>query len=328
MEWAEVGPRCVRFGVRESGGFLDDVLVGLRGEQKTLPCKYLYDERGSQLFEDICELTEYYPTRTEFGIMNTFVEDMARHLGESVLLIEYGSGNSRKTRLLLDAMRAPVGYVPIDISREILKESASAIEKRFPGLEVFPICADYLMPVSIPEPGVPVARRIVYFPGSTIGNFKPDEALEFLKRVASQVGEGGGILIGVDLKKESGVLKRAYDDRKGVTAAFNRNLLARINRELAGDFPEDKFRHEALWNKEQGRIEMHLICEEACRVTLGPESIVFYAGESIVTEYAYKYEVEEFQSLASKAGFTPQALWTDPGEMFSVHYLDVTLSAG
>ena len=328
MEWAEVGPRCVRFGVRESAGFLSDVLVGLRGEQKTLPCKYLYDERGSRLFEDICELAEYYPTRTELGIMDTSVHDMAKHLGEAVLLIEYGSGNSRKTRLLLDAMRAPVGYVPIDISREILKESASAIEKRFPGLEVFPICADYLMPLNIPEPGVPVARRMVYFPGSTIGNFEPDEALGFLKRVASQVGQGGGILIGVDLKKDSDVLTRAYDDGEGVTAAFNRNLLARINRELGSDFPEQNFRHAAVWNEDQGRIEMHLIAAEACAVTFGSVSIAFYAGESIVTEYAYKYEVEQFQSLASKAGFTPQALWTDPRNMFSVHYLDVAQPVG
>ncbi|HIF97378.1 MAG TPA: L-histidine N(alpha)-methyltransferase [Myxococcales bacterium] len=326
MERFAVGPRCMRCTVPEPDRFLEDVLAGLRGEQKTLPCKYLYDARGSLLFEEICELDEYYPTRTEFDIMESSVADMAGHLGESVLLIEYGSGSSRKTRLLLDAMRAPAGYVPIDISGEILEESASAIVQRYPGLEVFPICADYLMPLQIPKLAKSVSRSVVYFPGSTIGNFRPEEALEFLNRVAHLIGEGGGLLIGVDLRKEPDVLRRAYDDSNGVTAAFNRNLLTRINRELAGEFPEEAFRHESFWNKDHGRIEMHLVCETACRVAVGAEFISFSAGESIVTEYAYKYEVGEFQSLASKAGFTPQAVWTDPEEKFSVHYFNVRQS--
>jgi dimethylhistidine N-methyltransferase len=309
--------------VRKASGFLEEVLHGLGAEQKSLPCKYLYDARGSQLFEEICALDEYYPTRTEFEIMDQYVEDMAFQIGSEALLIEYGSGSSRKTRLLLDALHEPAGYVPIDISREILAESAAAIARRYPDLDIRPLCADYLAPVAVPTLKKPIRRRVVYFPGSTIGNFEPAEALEFLARMARQVGGGGGVLIGVDLRKDPAELERAYDDAQGVTAEFNRNLLVRINRELEADFPVGVFRHEALWNADLGRIEMHLVCSEACHVTIGDRAIRFGAGEYIHTENAYKYDVSEFEALAVKAGLVPRTVWTDTSEKFSVHYFAV-----
>jgi len=323
MERIAPGEGCLRSLVTERSSFLEEVLGGLRQEQKVLPCKYLYDARGSQLFEQICELDEYYPTRTELAIMNQSVDEMANQIGEEVLLIEYGSGSGRKTRLLLDSLQAPTGYVPIDISREILTESAAVIAKRYPSLIVSPICADYLSPVEIPSPSRPFRRRVVYFPGSTIGNFEPSEALEFLTRMVKQVGTGGGVLIGVDLRKDPAELERAYDDGLGVTAKFNLNLLERINRELNGDFPLEAFSHAARWDGDLGRIEMRLVCDVECEVTIDGQVIGFGAGEYIHTENAYKYDVTEFESLAVKAGLSPRSVWTDPAEKFSVHYFSV-----
>lgn len=315
----------MRLPVTKMTNFLEEVLRGLGQEQKTLPCKYLYDARGSQIFEEICELADYYPTRTEFEIMNRFIEQMADQIGEEVLLIEYGSGSGRgrKTRLLLDNMRAPTGYVPIDISEEMLAESASAIANRYPNLKVNPICADYLSPIEIPALSQPVRRHVIYFPGSTIGNFDPPEALKFLSRMVKQVGTGGGVLIGVDLRKDPELLERAYDDSEGVTAKFNLNLLVRINRELEADFPVDAFRHMACWNGDMGRIEMRLVCDLPCKVTIMGQVIHFSAGEYIHTENAYKYDVAEFESLAVKAGLSPQTVWMDAAENFSVHYFTV-----
>ena len=324
MERIAPGEGCLRFLVTERSSFLEEVLHGLRQKQKVLPCKYLYDARGSQLFEEICELDEYYPTRTELAIMNRSVDEMAAQIGEEVLLIEYGSGSGRKTRLLLDSLRAPTGYVPIDISGEMLAESAAVIENRYPDLTVSPICADYLSPVEIPSMDKPVRRRIVYFPGSTIGNFEPPEALEFLTRMVKQVGAGGGLLIGVDLRKDPAELECAYDDAEGVTANFNLNLLKRINRELEADFPVEAFSHAAIWVRDLGRVEMRLVCNVACKVTIAGQVIGFRAGEYIHTENAYKYDVAEFESLAVKAGLAPRAVWTDTAEKFSVHYFAVS----
>ncbi|MDG2336199.1 MAG: L-histidine N(alpha)-methyltransferase [Myxococcota bacterium] len=312
----------------EKKSFLEEVIDGLSQEQKTLPCKYLYDARGSLLFEEICELDEYYPTRTELAIMHRYSEEVSSQVGEEALLIEYGSGSSRKTRLLLDSLREPSCYVPIDISPEILADSAAAIAKIYPDLEVHPLCADYLSPVAIPIPEKQFRRRVVYFPGSTIGNFEPVEALEFLARMARQAGSGGGVLIGVDLRKDSQVLERAYDDARGVTAQFDLNLLVRMNRELGADFPLDDFRHTARWEPDLGRVEMRLVCKAACRVDIAGHAFDFSAGEYIHTESAYKYDVGEFASLATKAGLSPQTVWTDDSKKFSIHYLTVPDSLG
>jgi dimethylhistidine N-methyltransferase len=307
--------------------FLDDVLAGLRQHPKSLPCKYFYDERGSELFESICETEEYYPTRTELRIMDDHAEDMARRLGPAVFLVEYGSGSSRKTRVLLAAMDEPAAYVPVDISRERLLNSAESIAKQYPELNVIPLCADYLAPVALPEAGRQARRRVFYFPGSTIGNFIPSQAVEFLRRMASQAGPGGGLLIGVDLAKARKTLERAYDDERGLTAAFNMNLLVRINRELGGDFPLENFQHEARWNEEEGRVEMHLACSTKCVISLAGEEIHFVRGESIHTENSYKYELDEFRLLAEKAGFAQRDVWMDPARQFSVQYFEVTRSS-
>jgi len=291
--------------------------------QKNIPCKYFYDARGSELFESICELEEYYPTRVELSIMKKYAIEMARDLGPEVFLIEYGSGSSLKTRVLLDALVDPIAYVPIDISRDALFSSSEAIAKQYPELTVLPQCADYLASVSLPHVARTFRRRVVYFPGSTIGNFVPSDAVSFLARMAQQVGAGGGVLIGVDLKKDTETLQRAYNDDRGITAAFNMNLLVRLNRELNANFREDQFRHEARWNAIESRIEMHLVCTEACTVRLGGENISFALGESIHTENSYKYDSDEFDRLASQAGLTPHADWTDSEHLFGVKLFGV-----
>jgi L-histidine Nalpha-methyltransferase len=300
---------------------LDEVLTGLEQPQKHIPCKYLYDERGSRLFERICELEEYYPTRTELGIMESNAADMARELGAGCLLVEYGSGSSRKTRLLLDHMERPAAYVPIDISRETLHRSARALATAYPHLEVLPVCADYTEPVEIPESRRAPLRRGVYFPGSTIGNFTPADATAFLCRMAGLAGARGGMLIGVDLKKDSRVLELAYDDPRGVTAAFNKNLLARLNRELDADFPLERFRHRAVYDANAGRVEMHLVCDAALTVSVGDVEVRFEAGETIHTENSYKYELDEFAELAQRAGLAVRRVWTDGERRFSVQLL-------
>ncbi|MCS5638593.1 MAG: L-histidine N(alpha)-methyltransferase [Myxococcota bacterium] len=312
--------------MKERQAFMDDVLAGLRESPKALPCKYFYDERGSELFESICETEEYYPTRTELRIMDDHAEEMARRLGPAVFLVEYGSGSSRKTRVLLDAMDEPAAYMPIDISRERLLSSAESIAKQYPDLKVIPQCADYLEPLALPEAGQQERRRVFYFPGSTIGNFVPAQAVEFLGRMARQAGSGGGLLIGVDLTKDRKTLEQAYDDQGGLTAAFNMNLLVRINGELGGDLPLENFRHEARWNEEEGRVEMHLACAASCGASLAGEEISFVRGESIHTENAYKYDLDEFRLLAKKAGFAQRDVWTDPAQRFSVQYFEVSTS--
>ena len=301
--------------------FCIEVLAGLSRARKTLPCKYLYDERGSALFERICELDEYYPTRTELAILAAYADEMAERLGARCLLVEYGSGSGRKTRLLLDHLCEPAGYVPIDISSEALGASARALAADYPELEVLPVCADYTEPLELPRPARPAARRGVFFPGSTIGNFTPLEAQRFLGRMARVAGVGGGMLIGVDLRKDRSVLEPAYDDALGVTAAFNRNLLARINRELGADFELDRFRHLARWNAAAGRVEMHLVSEVEQRVRVADAEFRFAAGETIHTENSYKYALDEFAALAVQAGLAVRRVWTDRDALFSVQYL-------
>ena len=297
-----------------------EAIAGLSKTPKELPSKYFYDAIGSHLFEQICELDEYYVTRTELEIMRQNSEEIATLLGPRCLLIEYGSGSSKKTRTLLDALRDPAGYVPIDISKEYLQISAAALAEAYPELEVLPVCADYTGDFQLPRPEKQVERRVAYFPGSTIGNFEHDAALCFLQHIA-QVCRGGGLLIGVDLKKDANILHRAYNDRQGVTARFNLHLLARLNLELGANFCLDQFGHYAFYNPHQGRIEMHLISLRKQTVQIGKHEFPFNAGESIWTEISYKYTLEGFAQLAGEAGFSVRQVWTDPRGLFSVQYL-------
>lgn len=306
-----------------AGDFRADVLRGLSAARKHLPCKYFYDEAGSALFERITELPEYYPTRTERAIMERHAPEMADLVGPRCLLIEYGSGSSMKTRLLLDQLREPAGYVPIDVSGEHLSQTAEALRRDYPGLEILPVCADFTRPLRLPRPRTRAARRAVYFPGSTIGNFTPEAAVALLRRTARLCGPGGALLLGADLQKDPGVLEAAYNDRRGVTASFNRNLLARINRELGADFVPDRFAHHAYYNSALGRVEMHLVSRQAQEVHVGGTRVTFAAGESVHTENSYKYRREDLTSLAVAGGFAPGRVWTDERDYFSVSYLTV-----
>jgi dimethylhistidine N-methyltransferase len=300
--------------------FRRDVLRGLSRPEKELPCKYFYDERGSALFDRICALEEYYPTRCELEILERHAPEMARLVGPAAALIEYGSGSGVKTQLLLSALHHPVAYAPVDISGELLVESAQRLARHFPNLSVLPVYADFSRPFSLP-PLPAAARRVVYFSGSTIGNFDPPEAVDLLAGISRLCGRGGGLLIGVDLKKDRSILERAYNDRLGVTAAFNLNLLARINRELDGDFDVDRFAHHAFYNDRPGRIEMHLISQAEQTVRVADRTFHFRRGEGIHTECSYKYGLEEFARLASNAGLQLQKVWTDKQRHFSVQFL-------
>ena len=300
----------------------EEVLRGLRSPQKELPCKLLYDEVGSELFEQICALDEYYPTRAEMRIMRASCAEMATCLGPGALLIEYGSGSSTKTRLLLDHLERPAGYVPIDISREQLRQSAAAIAAAYPGLEVLPVVADYTAAFQIPRPRQPVARRVAYYTGSTIGNFVPDDARRFLARLAQVCGPEGGLLIGVDLKKDPLMLHRAYNDALGITAEFNLNVLTRLNRELDATFAVDQFRHYAFYNPVFARIEMHLVSLVDQEVRVAGDQIRFVRGESIWTEASYKYNPDDFAELAAAAGWRAEQVWMDDRGLFSVQYLE------
>ena len=307
----------------ETESFREAVLTGLGKPQKKIPSKFLYDERGSKLFDRICEQEEYYPTRTEMSIMREAAAEMAGAIGPRARLVEYGSGSSRKIRLLLDHLEDPVVYVPIDISRDHLVASAEALAADYPTLPVQPLCADYTGPLTLPEPPAPVARTVGYYPGSTIGNFRPTDARDFLARVAETVGPDGGLLIGVDLKKDVDVLEAAYNDAAGVTAAFNKNLLRRMNRELDATFDPDRFEHMSVWNAEKGCIESFLRSRERQSVTVAGRSFSFGRGETIHTEYSYKYSLEGFGDLARSAGFSVETVWTDERSYFSVQYCAV-----
>jgi dimethylhistidine N-methyltransferase len=302
--------------------FLEDAHAGLCSRPKTLPCKYFYDAEGSKLFEQICALPEYYPTRTELSILRAHAGEMAACLGAGALVVEYGSGSSTKTRLLLDRLARPAAYVPIDVSREHLHEAALALRLDYPALEVLPVCADFTATVRLPRTRRSPRRRAVYFPGSTIGNFEPAAAIALMAGVARLVGPRGAFLVGVDLRKDPRLLERAYDDAAGVTAAFNRNLLARMNRELGTDFDLDRFAHRAVWASAPGRIEMHLVSTAAQVVRVGDVPIRFARGETICTEHSHKYTLPGFAGLARRAGLAVRRVWTDPAGLFSVQYLE------
>ena len=300
---------------------LAEILSGLQKSQKELPSKYFYDERGSYLYERICTLGEYYIPRTEAAIMDDHIGEMVELLGPRVLLIEYGSGNCTKVRSLLANLSDLVAYVPFDISREQLLRVAQELASDYPQLEVLPVCADYTSSFELPAPRRPLARKVVYFPGSTIGNFDPIPAKHFLEHVAGVCGLGGAMLVGVDLKKDIGVLHSAYNDGEGITAAFNLNLLQRINNELNSDFNLDGFEHYAFYNPGESRIEMHLVSRRDQTVHIGDVTIPFARGESIWTESSYKFNLDEFEQMATAAGFKVEQVWTDEKQWFSVQYL-------
>ena len=301
--------------------FAKDVYSGLGASPKTLPSKYFYDARGSQIFDAICELDEYYPTRTEMGILEENLEQISDMIGSCAILVEYGSGSSLKTRMLLGALSDAEAYVPIDISRAHLLNASEHIRKLYPAINVLPVCADYSQRISLDLVATPGSHVTVYFPGSTIGNFERGDAVAFLGRVHDLVGPGGGLLIGVDLVKDIDILTAAYDDASGVTASFNRNILMHINARLGASFDPDTFDHEALWNAHEQRIEMHLVSQVAQTVAIGSQSVRFEAGESILTEYSHKYSLESFASMAAEAGFRSERIWTDERSWFSIQYL-------
>lgn len=296
----------------------EEVIAGLLTPVKELPCKLFYDEHGSELFNRICELDEYYPTRTEAKIMREHGGEMADAVGGKCLVVEYGSGTSEKTRVLLDHLDDPVAYIPIDISRDHLLRSARRISNSYPRLEVLPVCADYEQPFDIPEPTRRPAGRLVYFPGSTIGNFHRAEAKRFLSRMAGRAGPEGRVLLGVDTKKDPDILARAYNDSEGVTAEFNMNILRRINEELGAEFDTNTFEHHAYYNEAAGRVEMHLVSQRRQTVEVDGVAIDFAEGESIWTESSYKYAVEEFAEMATGVGLELVSAWTDDDRLFSV----------
>jgi dimethylhistidine N-methyltransferase len=318
-------PSPLRHGPRAAAAddLLRDVLEGLARPAKELPCKYFYDARGSRLFDRICRLEEYYPTRCELAILRRHGAAMAEVLGPGCALVEYGSGSSLKTRLLLDRLPDAVAYVPVDISDEHLFRSARRLARRYPALEVAPVCADFTRPFALPPLRRPVRRRVVYFSGSTIGNLGPAEATALLAGIARLCGPGGGLLIGVDLDKDPRILEPAYNDRLGVTAAFNLNLLARINRELGADFDLAAFRHHAFYDLRHRRIEMHLVSGRPQLVHVAGTAFAFAEGETIRTEYSHKYRLEDFRALARPAGLEVEQVWTDDEGLYSVQYLRI-----
>jgi len=306
------------------GDFRTDALQGLAATPKSISPKYFYDQYGSELFDRITGLKDYYPTRTETAILQDAAPEIARLAGDDCLLIEYGSGSSQKTRILLDALRdRNPAYLAIDISGDHLVASAQQLADEYPEIDVYAVCADYSHPIALPREALARAgKRLAFFPGSTIGNFTPDAAQRFLAASLETVGPAGAMLIGVDLAKSTEVLEAAYDDVNGLTAAFNRNLLARMNNELGADFSLDAFRHVALYDEEKGRIEMHLESARPQTITLDGHRFDFAEGERLHTENSYKYTLDQFAALAARAGYRTARTWTDPKDWFSVHWLE------
>ena len=302
----------------ESSAFETDVLGGLRATPKRVPAKYFYDGTGSLLFERITELPEYYPTRCEMRILREHARDIAKLIPEGAALVEFGSGSSRKARILLRAAPVLAAYVPVDICGEMIEQEAAELRPDFPALKVLPVTADITQDFELPEPAKAAAVRVGFFPGSTIGNFEPHEAAAFLRNAGRILGAGAVLIIGADLIKPVEVLNAAYNDAEGVTAKFNRNLLVRINRELGGTFKLDGFEHHAFYNRERHRIEMHLASLRRQKVKVAGETIDFRAGETIHTENSYKYSIESLGALARAAGWRPAGAWTDGRKYFSI----------
>ena len=300
--------------------FVRDLQAGLQARR--IAPKWFYDEAGSHLFERICELPEYYLTRTELAIMQTHAAEMAQIIGPQAALIEFGSGTSQKTRLLLDQLEAPAAYVPVDIAREHLIEAANTLSRDYPAVRIYPVCADFTQPFELPKPAQVAQRRVVYFPGSTLGNFSRDQARTVLERMRTIVGAEGAVLIGIDLKKDPDILRAAYNDRAGVTAQFNLNALRHINRELGTDFDLRGFRHEAVWNEEQSRIEMHLVSAREQTVTVAGTRLRLAQGEHLRTEFCHKYTLDSFAALAASARLAATRIWMDEDSRFTVQLLE------
>lgn len=300
--------------------FAEAVLSGLAQDEKTIPCRFLYDARGSELFEKITDLNEYYPTRTEIALLERIGPELAKLAGPGRAVIEFGSGSSRKTHVLIDHLDDIAAYVPIDISDDALAEAAERLVQRHPELTVLPVHGDFGGDIDLPK-SVRMSPKLGFFPGSTIGNLNRDEALAFLSDTAKLVGHNGTLLIGVDLKKPLDILLPAYNDKDGITAEFNLNLLHRINRELDGDIDVSKFAHEAIYNAEAGRIEIYIRSLVDQEISVCGKQIEFKQSERIHTENSHKYSISEFQKLAAEAGWKSEHVWTDAGQLFSIHYL-------
>jgi dimethylhistidine N-methyltransferase len=303
---------------KPEGEFAADILDGLTATPKFLRAKHFYDARGSLLFEQICDLPEYYPTRVETALLKRHAREIAARAGQGVTLVEFGAGALKKVELLLDALAAPAGYMPIDISGEFLETQAAGLRERWPGLNVRPVVADFMV-ADLP-PARSGERRVGFFPGSTIGNFEPDDACAFLRR--ARVALDGALLVGVDLVKAPHALHAAYNDAAGITAAFNKNVLLRINRDLGALFDPGAFEHYAFYEPRLQRIEMHLVSKTDQRVDILGRSIDFAEGESIHTENSYKYTLGDFQDLALAAGYLPAAAYVDEDRQFSLHWLE------
>jgi dimethylhistidine N-methyltransferase len=298
-----------------------EILAGLRAPEKHISPKYFYDQRGSELFDAICTLPEYYPTRTEVGIMERCLPEVAELVGPAAAVIEFGAGSAAKARRLLAELREPVAYVPVEISGEYLNEQAEDLARDFPGVSVVPVIADFTKPFDLPVHADMPRRNLVFFPGSTIGNFTRAEAHGLLEVMRQEARPGGALLMGVDLVKDVRVVEAAYNDAQGVTAEFNLNVLRHLNNALGANFKPERFHHEAVYDAGHERIEMRLVSRSAQTVRIDGESIRFSAGEHIVTEYSHKYSIDGFTELARQAGLVPEAVWTDPDALFSVHYL-------
>jgi len=303
-----------------ASSFVHDVIAGLTARPKRLPPKYFYDETGARLFEQITALPEYYLTRCELEILRERARDIARFFPAPSALIEFGSGSSKKMRILLAAAPAIAAYAPVDISSEMLIQEANELRRDYPRLAVLPVEADFTKPFALPAAAAGMAHT-GFFPGSTIGNFEPDEARAFLRHAGRMLGRGAALIIGVDLVKDPSILHAAYNDEAGLTAKFNLNLLARINRELGGNFDLASFEHRAFYNSERHRIEMHLVSKKLQKVSVAGRDVEFRAGETIHTENSYKYTLEHFTALARAAGWASVAVWTDAGKNFSIHAL-------
>ena len=304
--------------------FLAEVVAGLSSSPRTLPCKFFYDERGADLFQRICELPEYYITRIETELLRRYAEEISESIGANAALIGFGTGAGIKTRMLLEHLENPIAYIPVDISKQRLIDSAIELSKAMPALEILPVCADYLQELQLPKPLRKPDHVAVFFPGSTIGNLEPAVAEDFLRRVCRLCGRDGGLIIGIDLQKSREVLEAAYNDSAGVTAQFNLNLLARANRELGADFDLSRWKHLAVYNETEGRIEMHLVSQGEQRVHVGGREFQFGDGEKIITEFSYKHTVEGFAHLAAAAGFREASrVWTDPAKMFAIFHFAV-----
>ena len=303
---------------------IDEIVEGLTAEQKQLSPKYFYDERGSRLFDAICELPEYYPTRTEREIMQRHLAEIAELVGPKAAVIEFGAGSNTKAKQLLHGLDRPVAYVPVEISGEYLADQAAELQREFPRLSIKPVVADFTKPFDLPEHPEYPARNLVFFPGSTIGNFVRSEARELLEVMRSEAKPGGALLIGVDLIKDIDIVLAAYNDSQGITAAFNLNVLRHLNETVGTDFALDNFKHEAVYDTRHDRVEMRLVSLRPQSVTLDGAKIAFDEGEHIVTEYSHKYSVDTFRSLAREAGWSCDSLWLDDDELFSVHFLTVS----